>query len=174
MTRYQFHYSRLAQLTNGTLGAGLLLVGSALNLSPSFSWLLHLFGLVLGLAGIAVLVIAGYRLLGDPVVLAVTADGIDYYYGTLNRHKRIHLPWSNIRTIKIGDVTYHQQTDYGTLPLKVEYVTITVTPGFLASYSALKDNLFLSGDDLRIVTSQLRHFRVQKLTAGIDAYRDQA
>ena len=153
------------------LGTGLGIVGAAMiNIGISGQFLLALFGSLLILAGSLTLIITGYRLVTNPVVLDVGPAGIAYRYGTFNKRKVMWLPWEHIEDIKFGDITYQNYTN-NSVPLKLAYITITVSDGFLKEYHMFKDNIFITGNDLRITTNTLRKFRPQYLLTALNANR---
>ncbi|WP_191982878.1 hypothetical protein, partial [Lactiplantibacillus fabifermentans] len=155
MTHYKFYYSRWQCFIYLLLGGGLILVGTAMiNIGLTSHILLTIMGPFLILAGLFIQLIALHRLLTNPAVLDVGPQGIAYRYGTFSNRKVMWLPWENIEDIKFGDITYQNYTN-NSVPLKLEYITITVTTGFLKEYHMFRDNIFITGNDLRITTNTL-------------------
>lgn len=169
MTHYQFYYSRWHFLGTLLTGFGLIMVGLALVLMKR--WWFLIFGVALILLGLFAQLIILHRLLTDPVVLDVGPKGITYRYGTFSNKKLIWLPWANVQDIKLGDLTYENYGADVSLPVKLEYITIIVTDGFLKDYSMFKENIFITGNELRITTSNLRKFNATYLLAGVKANR---
>lgn len=168
---YKFYYSRWSALSYLLLGFGLLLVGFAMfEIGINGKWLLAIFGPLLFICGLLMQLITLMRLIANPAVLDVGPEGILYRYGTFNFKKVMRLPWDQIRDVKFGDITYRSYGPDAPLPVKIEYVTITVADGFLKDYGAFKDNIFLAGNDLQIMTSTLRKFNGQYLLDGLATY----
>ena len=167
---YKFYFSKWSLLSYLLLGFGLIIVGLAmLMVGLDGKFLLAIFGPFLMITGGLVQVITLHRLISNPPVLDVGPEGIRYRYGTFNTQKQMWLPWSKITDVKLGDITYRDYTAENRLPVTLEYVTITVVDGFLKDYGMFKDNIFLTGNSLQIMTSGLAKFDIQYLLDGLRA-----